>query len=396
MKKILIAAVASLLCCCKSQVPDVPYPVIDLVDARHETVPLSRLFSSVEYVRLETTPECVLNDNYLSTRVTDNYIVAVDVITQSAFLFDRADGSFIKRIGMQGHGPGEYLRVVPGGAFDEERQVLYFDCNDRWMGVNIETGEKNYVRKPQNMGRHVGEADYQPFGPPFAMKDGNFIVFLSNISGSDSVRLMVFDENGAVLGAYPNYQTFVSAPDRRSVARGSADIYYAADGLYFKEARYDDTVFTVTPSGLEPRMLFWLGGKGVPYDPSLRSPETEYYEVSLKKETAGYVIFSYMAKLHNYAGYYDKAKDKTFVCDTPKPTFYGGAEYVYPNDIDGLFDLSPDFAINAGDEIYKRLSAMEVAAFMEGSQRTGPAADYLREVKEDDNPVIMIAILKKD
>jgi len=397
MKKIAIAIGGFVVLSCGNHAPELPLPLINIANARHETVPMSRLFESVEYIRLETSAECLIDGKYTSFWVTDKYIISSDPVSSemAVHLFDRATGRFIKRIASRGRGPGEYLQTTYC-SLDEDNLVFYFDRDDDWMGVDIETGERTFVRKPQNMKRSVnGSFAYQPFGPLFPLKDGNFMSPVTNITGTDSLRLAVFDNTGTIVRTYPNYNRFIPEPGYKSKRTMNANIYYRDEMLYFHQL-YDDTVHMVTPDGLKPHMIFNTDGNSIPYDSSRAKHGKKYYWVSLTADTDNYAFFDYYhgpvgGDNRKYVGYYDKKDNMTYVCSTPSEN---SSSTVYDNDIDGLFDLA-SFATNSTGEVYYQTPALRVIDFMERSTQTGAAADNLRMVKEDDNPVIVIAKLKK-
>jgi len=86
-------------------------PVIDVIGAfdRTRTLLLTDIVESVEYVKLETTPECLLGEG-ISVKIADRLYIH-NAKTKQILVFDRS-GKFIGPIGSQGQGPGEYLNFA--------------------------------------------------------------------------------------------------------------------------------------------------------------------------------------------------------------------------------------------------------------------------------------------
>jgi hypothetical protein len=83
-------------------------------------VRLSEICDSIRYVKLETTPESLLQGNE-HIRVSADAIFAVG--EHYVVKFDAA-GQFVKRLAAQGRGPGEFLQISTR-YLDEENRLLY-------------------------------------------------------------------------------------------------------------------------------------------------------------------------------------------------------------------------------------------------------------------------------
>ncbi len=92
-----------------------------------EPVSLQEVFGGLEYIALETTPECLIADLPGLQRpvVTDDHIFIVSG-HNPIFHFSR-DGRFINRIGSQGNGPGEFLRAGPLCVNDNTEEIFLYD-----------------------------------------------------------------------------------------------------------------------------------------------------------------------------------------------------------------------------------------------------------------------------
>ena len=77
---------------------------------------ISEISNSIEYVKLETKNECLIEQiKYLD--ISDKYIIIHD--WNKCLLFSRS-GKFLKQIGKKGRGPGEYIHPAQIRIEDDE------------------------------------------------------------------------------------------------------------------------------------------------------------------------------------------------------------------------------------------------------------------------------------
>jgi hypothetical protein len=102
-----------------------------------KSLPLSFLGKEIEYVALESSPECLLGG--ISSLWMNDSLIVVSSGTQ-VYLFDRS-GKLIRTIGSNGRGPGEYtyarLSVDPFNnliRINASRSMLTFDFNGNFLG----------------------------------------------------------------------------------------------------------------------------------------------------------------------------------------------------------------------------------------------------------------------
>ena len=86
--------------------------VLNLAESfsRQKEVPLSQFVDKISYIPLETNPEALIPEvSYYE--VTDEFVIVKTSARgiQHILLFDRNTGKFIREIGKQGRGPGEFL-----------------------------------------------------------------------------------------------------------------------------------------------------------------------------------------------------------------------------------------------------------------------------------------------
>lgn len=90
--------------------------------ADNQTIKLSKLAKSVDYIALETNKDCYLGTIKVYRFL--NKLVVVNVGSNAGlFLFD-LNGKFIRKIGKTGKGPGEYLQITCIQFDEENNQIL--------------------------------------------------------------------------------------------------------------------------------------------------------------------------------------------------------------------------------------------------------------------------------
>ena len=118
--KLLLGVLLLGLCSCTSH--QNPYR-IDLTEVPgcRETATSGELFSSVTYIPLETTPECLIGSGSLLH--VDESDILVWVNGSDIYRFDRS-GKFLHPIGRTGNGPGEH-GMLNSANYDRREKVLY-------------------------------------------------------------------------------------------------------------------------------------------------------------------------------------------------------------------------------------------------------------------------------
>jgi hypothetical protein len=102
-----------------------------------------------DFIRLQTTSSCLIGEISRIT-LTDSLIFVFDAQGQKVFLFDRK-GAYVRTIGRQGKGPGEYVRFQTGYVDRKARQVVLFDPGAgkvhtyRYNGSHVATVKPDYL-----------------------------------------------------------------------------------------------------------------------------------------------------------------------------------------------------------------------------------------------------------
>ena len=101
-------------------------PIINVRSALQKETPISMKEDvvSIQYIPLETTDSCLIS-NLLNLQVTTDYMFMYNGKTEEVLQFDRK-GKFIRRVGRQGNGPGEYSMISELAVDDSNKELSIF------------------------------------------------------------------------------------------------------------------------------------------------------------------------------------------------------------------------------------------------------------------------------
>lgn len=393
--------------------------VIDLKNPIVEHIPMSRMFSDIEYIQLENRDNFKFNKKavyYLS----NEYIIVANIF-DGVFAFDRKTGQFVKQISEEGGGDGKYLRMpIFNYGFDEKNDVFFFDDYQQWKGVEM-ASNKEVVKITKPKERRVISLPNKESGTsqaastissessisdnanegwkqgsifnPWSLGNGKYAGFVNNSTGNIDVGLVIFDVNGKVLKSFPNTRKYERELMSSPVNSGQ---FYAYDGeTYFKEFFYNDTVFHIKDEALIPHILFDTGDKQLPYESlsyDFDKRNDDKYKITFVQETDLYIFFNFLIydevekQKILFSGYYDKKLKKTFVCKAKDG--FGG----FIDDINGLSSFNPLY-INSKEELIGKLSSSSLEQYDE-SKLSELGQTIFKKMKKSNNPVIVITHLK--
>lgn len=94
-----------------------------------ESLPVSELFET-SFVKLSTSDECLIGTVNQIEEVNEHFLVLDGVVEKKLFLF-RNNGIFLKQIGKNGAGPGEYLMPISFSIDNSKKQLTIIDAVGR-------------------------------------------------------------------------------------------------------------------------------------------------------------------------------------------------------------------------------------------------------------------------
>lgn len=382
--------------------------VLNLEEAfsRQQEVPLSRFVDKITYIPLENNPKALIGDVLVNYEVTDEYIIVKNG-TQQLLLFSRKTGEFIREIGKQGRGPGEFgaLSNLPYNpvkhelyALNYSGDILVYDLS----GKNIDIIKIPYLPDPKlmdipNLTKGLEEVFSKIFLRFYNILDTNiFIGYFQNYSGWENRKIIMLTKAG-VLKIFPNYLTwdrgltggFMNSPG------GFAKFYRWDNKVYFLEI-FCDTLYEVTKEKLIPRYYFDIGSTykaEYSKQAEVASKWYNYYFMQEIKENKNYIFIQFWLKREIYIGFIEKKNNNVTIC---KIRSSGNSALI--DDVSGLMDVVPDHFTHNNEMVYVIKPAKLISWFKENPEKATQARaklPWLKNIDEFSNPIIAIGKCKE-
>ncbi len=348
------------------------------------------VFDEILFIPLETKEECVVSNR--PRFYADEKFIVKDGSKQ-IYLFDRQTGNFIREIGVNDQSPEGYRSSGNGAVFNEQNQLVYASgWNGNYCAYNFQGKKAGNVKLPEN-------EQVFTFG---SINDSVFAGYLINFMGDQKFKIVLFDEKGEMLKKYPNYNSFKKVEQSISVITYEGLFYNYNNGLFFKEL-FDDTLFQVKTDTLLPRYVF-NGGKFNPVyenrEELVQSKPTvdggykwgldDCYTLTNLVESSRFMIFELRFQKKSFFGIYDKTEKTTKIAENNLEIKVGENAFL-PLKITNVY-------INSKNELVTYIDAFELAQWMQENpekiKKLPEQYQPLKNITENDNPVVVIAKLK--
>lgn len=380
-------------------------PVINFSDLDLDRIPkFSDIFDSISFVKLETRDDVLIGRIDKILAVNDKYVILDESLAKAVLVFDE-QGKFVNKIGNNGRGPKEY---------DSPNDIAY----DRYRHeIVIRNNNRKVLMFFKIDGTFVEEIPVDFYFGTMGVASADIIAIYRNNKGSgkDDYNLVMIDRDGNTrnqLLPIDRTTDLLSPP-----CKGAFSAY--GDSLQFMP-QYSRTVYDVNESGIAPRYRLDFGKRNIPYsllkgitnrELSKKIRDSRNYMFCNKfAETADHLIFDFI----NYDGsvyncYYSKATGDyiagaMFINDMYGRVTSGNFLCTKGNMLisaveSGAFVRARDSAnksertiSNVTDETRQNIIKALESADVNMSQRE---IEFINSVKEDNNPVLRIARLKR-
>ena len=366
----------SFLClCCVLSVSAQKPVVINLAKAISESpkeIMLNELASDIRYVPLETTDDCLMNNEFYIMQYTGE-----DIITSGIFHFDK-NGKFLNKIGSKGQGPEEYLQGL--FAFGDWKNKLLYVQN--WTTLTCYGFDGTFVRSVPTPQLNMGAA---------GLFDENHILYSNDIYYADKANpiqlYMVDSQNGKTVSKWRGH---LEENKKYGMILTSRDFMYNYDNSLFYKPALENVIFKIlSPKKRQLVYKFDCSGKDIDVSADEVDPKKRFQFLSVywAKETAQYLFVNYGMKNISRLGLYDKEK-KTFTNVTIKDNLAGGYDIHPAWTSDDNHLLMVYYAGGLLQDKEKRYSTGLLP------ERKKELDELLKNIKEDDNPVVILVTLK--
>ncbi len=340
----------------------------------NQDVELSEIIDGdIEYIPLETNEKCLIGNN---PRFYSNDSEIIVFTNQKISVFDRETGKYLREIGHYGRDPGGYQNTVYSYPYDEKNDLFYLDSWENQIYFRYNSSGKlvdkitaySNTKEPDLQNSDFGEI-ITSIAP---LNDTCFVGHVWNINGKQKTKLIIFNESNHRITTYPQYKTFDWDLNKNglTILKWNCLFYKHDSRLNFFE-RNSDTIFCVSLENLIPRYV--LEGSGF---------------IQGISETNRFLLLRLQSGEGYYFGIFDKEKNNMVVNKTTNSI---------ENDIDGFIPFQ-FYSANNNNEIIGSREAFEIKLWMEQNPKKAaklpPNLQNLSNLKETDNPVVMIAKLR--
>lgn len=370
----------------------------------------SDCFSEVRYVVLETSDSCLIGDAPLIRIASDRIIVMT--AQQQCLAFDKQTGKYLHAIGHIGDDPEACGKLH--GWFNDLSQELYFPSN-RYREMAVYDLNNRFIRTQQEVltpprgSICLMEYDYWDketllVHTSATSSTPDQIAFIRDTSvlSVHSTRCKAANEHTPQLGIRTDmlsiatngtggHTLHILLDDGNSslvMRENSSPFWHFGKETFFK-GNFNDTIYQVTTKGLLPKRVLDLGSYHWDInDRYFRHKDKGFYPLDFL-ESKEILLFRFCKNLYHdkerkaYNAIYNKNTKEI------KVTSY---EKGITDDLHHFLPLQP-VTSNAQGEFAQLIQPDEIISWMneQPQKRELPhEIEALRNVKEDDNPVIII------
>lgn len=351
---------------------------------------LSALVDHIEYIKLETKSECLIARAWRI--VGEKYIVLAN--ENEVLLFNRK-GSFIRKIGNKGHGPGEYDMPYRIDLSPNEKKIIISDRRfPRLYEFDINGNHLN---------THVLDSDIVQ-NPYFL--DEKTLVLMQGRPFTDSAhfpRVITYNLESKAITPILHID-FIRDPDRVAGLYMSNEFSRNDFGVQFRDCMQDTLYHIGTDQVIDPLVTFDIGENTWP-SYKIRMENDIYDNVGRIHSFPNHllIIGSYKKRFHQI---YDKNRGELYtlpeISDCPRENGYS---YGVLNDLDGLQPYWPfsetyirNNSIVTMHQMIDLKDRIETDCFNESELVSDKYRDQLRKLvvnsEVDDNPIIRVLHLK--
>ena len=204
---------------------------------------LSSIASGVRFVKLDNEP--IFRDFFvLDIQQCDSFLFLME--PKHLFMYD-ATGKFIRQIGQNGQGPGEYVYLGAPLQLDEKRRILYVTdfYTNRYLSYNFDGGFLKETRFS-----HEEDQAYLLDSTTIAINTLSTQRFLPH----KTPKLVLQNYARKILKSFPSYLYPIDRP-RNMISFGPDNFLWHCGNDFYLLEYGNDTIFQVTREKLIPALI---------------------------------------------------------------------------------------------------------------------------------------------
>jgi len=353
-----------------------------------DTLKVSLFADTVFYIPLETTKESFIQ--FIEQVWMNDTVILLD--SGGKVLMFRQDGKFIRQIGKQGRGPGEYLSIFH---FDVIRDTVYISSS----------GRRGFLRYTLD-GTFCDEIrlDYQPvyFSTTadhklacYVHPDGKIYVYNKYFSAAPDTIIV---EYGVTIGRRKYIE---------GLRPGYSYLQKTPSGLLFNSF-LSDTIWNIADDKKEPAFILNLRDKLLPYDKQIEFSNgdfTNWHNMASHYSIIHLIpfsVFTFVFQLHHSVMSYDPnpGYDAIYLCNNITGEFSKyNTSCIYDDIVSGQ-ELSNErltyfFPMYFDDylvTVKKSQDVLDYLKLLKESNKEVPSllwVNQMKYVKEGDNPILI-------
>jgi|WetSurMetagenome_2_1015567.scaffolds.fasta_scaffold126044_1 hypothetical protein len=386
-----------ILClfCLLSQSPDgnIIKVIVNPEKDKKTTLLLSDFADEVRYIKLQTSDVCMLEKISKVLTDGDNVFISTSYSNSSRLLFFKSDGLFIREIGQQGRGPGEFSAVLDFDIDRSEKKIFIldssgniyvYDYNGKYLQL-IKSGTK-----PARILLSYNELYLFTAWPDYILNKGYAIKTLhlsnENMYGLKLSRKPFSYERKPGTMIYNNFFAGVNEDNSIDFYEDKFDTLYNINSIGKVQPKY-----IIELKNDLPRNLYTTTDYS-------RALADHYNTLSNFISTKNYLFFKIITPKPATIFYYSFNKTTK---EISMHNVTNDRQY-FLNDLDGGYTFRPDGIAEAG-VLYSSVDSYKLLDHFSNSFNQAKYMDkagfetlkkLINSSKVDDNPVIMLVTLK--
>jgi hypothetical protein len=368
--------------------------------------PISEIAEDIEYIKLESKTEAILNSPYILHRTNDSILI---IGYRQVLVFHYPSGRFVSESFKYGRGPGEHS--FTSRMFNEKDEILHKAKNhNNYEGFRPDGSLFSSFSIPESV---LTDTLKFRVSSLWNIGDGLYIGYVDNLTGHNPVRLVVFNDKGEIVKKYPNYNSFDFDEKSHVIWDPLKGWFFQfQDSVRFFES-YTDTIFNLSEKEIIPRYYLEISKNAPPY--YIQKIEQYYYDLIHQyihllnfRETSRYLFFFLEHNRYRHIAVYDKNTKETNIAEVLSdkefyrfPEHYAIRSIGFENDIDSFIPVGTGkvFYATRNDELITYSSAYEVKRWFEMNPDKAAKLPYnlkaLKPERDEENDILIIVKLKK-